>query len=64
MDGLNITQATTALGVRWDAYRNVAVKAQYERVDTKGGYGLFRNVGGPRPADPVQVLSLAVDFIF
>jgi len=64
MDSLNITQATTALGVRWDAYRNVAVKAQYERVDTTGGYSLFRNVGGPRPADPVQVLSLAVDFIF
>lgn len=56
-------QATQAVGLRWDAWRNVAVKAQYERIDTKGGYGLFRNVG-PRPTEPVNVLSLAVDFIF
>lgn len=64
LNGVNTNQATQAVGVRWDAWRNVAVKAQYERVDTKGGYGLFRNVGGPRPTDPVNVLSLAVDFIF
>ncbi|KPF42470.1 hypothetical protein D621_20735 [beta proteobacterium AAP51] len=64
LDGVATRQATQAVGVRWDAYRNIAVKAQYERVDTKGGYGLFGNVGGPRPTDPVQVLSLAVDFIF
>ena len=64
LDSAATRQATTAVGVRWDAYRNIAVKAQYERVDTKGGYGLFGNVGGPRPTDPVNVLSLAVDFIF
>lgn len=64
LDSAATRQATTAVGVRWDAYRNVAVKAQYERIDTKGGYGLFGNVGGPRPTKPVNVLSLAVDFIF
>jgi len=64
LDSVATRQATKAVGVRWDAYRNIAVKAQYERVDTKGGYGLFGNVGGPRPTKPVQVLSLAVDFIF
>lgn len=61
--GQHINQSTTAVGVRWDAWRNVAIKAQMERVDTAGGYGFFRAVG-PRPTDPVQVLSLAVDLIF
>lgn len=58
-----IEQRTVALGLRWDAWRNVAVKAQYERSDTRGTDGFFI-VNGASPTSPVNVLSLAVDFLF
>lgn len=58
-----VEQRGTALGLRWDAWRNVAVKAQYERVDTKGTNGFFL-VNGASPTRPVNVFSLAVDFVF
>ena len=57
-------QKTTALGLRWDAYRNVAVKGQYERI-TPDGPGLFTN---PQPGfgagGSVNVYSVSVDFVF
>jgi hypothetical protein len=57
-------QNTVGLGLRWDAWRNIALKAQYERIDPKGSAGLFTN---PQPgfgAKTVNVYSLAVDFVF
>lgn len=55
-------QKTTALGLRWDAYRNVAVKAQWDHIRPDGS-GLFTattaNFGSP-----VNVYSLAVDLVF
>ena len=55
-------QKTTGLGVRWDAYRNVALKAQVERIRTQQSGGLFY------PTTPVfagaRVYSLSVDFVF
>lgn len=56
-------QKTTSLGVRWDAWRSIAVKAQYDRI-TPNGPGLFAN---PTPAfghSNVNVYSVAVDFVF
>lgn len=56
-------QKTTGLGVRWDAWRSIAVKAQYDRI-TPNGPGLFAN---PTPAfgrSAVNVYSVAVDFVF
>lgn len=57
-------QKTTALGLRWDAYRNVAVKGQYERI-TPDGPGLFTN---PQPGfgagGAVNVYSVSVDIVF
>lgn len=56
-------QKSVALGLRWDAYRNVAVKAQYERI-TPNGPGLFTF---PQPAfgtSKVNVYSVSVDFVF
>ena len=58
-------QKTNAVGVRWDAYRNVAVKGQYEQIKTDGP-GLFSS---PTPAftagkNTVNVYSVAVDFVF
>ncbi|MBB5205990.1 hypothetical protein HNQ51_003321 [Inhella inkyongensis] len=60
--GQNVAQKTSAVGVRWDAYRNTAVKAQLERIRPQGGNGLFVNV---KPGfSGATVLSLTVDFVF
>ena len=45
-----------------DAYRNVAVKGQYEQVkpETVGFFGGGRNLHGAK----VNVYSMVVDFVF
>lgn len=60
---LVLKQRSTALGLRWDAARNLAVKAQVDRIDLQGGRGLFVQTG-PLPAGTVTVTSVAVDFVF
>lgn len=58
-------QNTTTLGVRWDAVRNVAVKAQFDRVDLgAGSAGRFVNAKPGFAGSTVNVLSVAVDFVF
>lgn len=58
-------QFTTGAGLRWDALRNVAVKFQYDRLDTgAGSRGTLRNAQpGFRPGSVVNLLSLSVDFV-
>lgn len=56
-------QKTIAVGVRWDAWRNVAVKAQYDSIKTTGA-GQFYNVQPGFNNARVGVYSLAVDFVF
>jgi len=58
-------QKTQALGVRWDAYRNIAVKGQLERIKANGP-GLFASPSEPfrLGQSTVNVYSLAVDFVF
>lgn len=60
--GQNVAQKTQAFGVRWDAYRNIAVKGQYERIkpETIGFFGSAANLNGAR----VNVYSMVVDFVF
>lgn len=55
-------QKTQAVGVRWDAYRNVAVKAQLDRITPKGP-GFFINVPS-NFNNRVTVYSLSVDMVF
>ena len=61
----DVGQDSTALGLRWDAYKNVAIKAQYDRVKTHdNGNGQFIN---PKPgfgSDAVNVFAVAVDFVW
>ncbi len=60
----NIAQKTDSVGLRWDAWKNIDVKAQYDRVRPEaGGVGLFNRVAGPLPST-VNVYSVAVDFVF
>lgn len=59
-----LNQKTSGLGVRWDAYRNIALKGQVERIKPTGR-GLFINtVPGFGSGDTVSVYSLAVDLVF
>lgn len=55
-------QKTLSAGIRWDAMRNTAFKAQIDRI-TPNGPGLFINV--PNNFNTrVTVYSLAVDMVF
>ncbi len=60
----NPAQKTTALGVRWDAMRNIAIKAQYDRIRPQGGPGLFVNNTAAFGQRSVNVFSIAVDTVF
>ena len=51
------------MGVRWDAWRNVAIKAQYDSIKTTGA-GQFYNVQPGFNNERVGVYSVAVDFVF
>ncbi|MDM4767599.1 hypothetical protein [Pelomonas sp. SE-A7] len=55
-------EKTLAAGVRWDAMRNVAVKAQLDRITPKGP-GLLLGVPS-NFANRVSVYSLSVDMVF
>lgn len=55
----------TAIGVRWDAMKNAAVKAQYQKVDAS----MRTTFVNPTPAfaatrPTVNALSVALDFVF
>ncbi|WP_273595283.1 hypothetical protein [Roseateles koreensis] len=58
-------QKTLAVGLRWDAYRNIAVKTQYERIKADGP-GLFTSpsTSFTTGQNNVNVYSVAVDFVF
>lgn len=56
-------QSTTSVGVRWDLYRSVALKAQIDRVKPKVGSGLLLNAQPGFHRD-VTVGAVAVDFVF
>jgi len=56
-------QKTAALGMRWDAWRNTAVKAQWDSVKPTGD-GQFRGIDPGFGNKRVNVYSLAVDFVF
>lgn len=60
----NIAQKTDSIGLRWDAYKNVAVKAQYDHVKPNGGVGLFEKVQAGFGTTAVNVYSVSVDFVF
>jgi hypothetical protein len=59
-----VSQKTTSAGLRWDAWRNIDVKAQYDRVTPDGDRGLFNNVKPGFGSTAVNVYSVAVDFVF
>jgi hypothetical protein len=56
-------ETTDTIGMRWDFYRSVALKAQIDRVRPQNGHGLFL---APQPGfkGPVTVGAVALDFVF
>jgi len=63
LGGQAISQKTGALGLRWDAYRNVAFKAQFERISPKT-QGLFLVPTNGTMVGKTNVYSIAVDTVF
>jgi len=70
-NSMAVKQKTTAVGLRWDAFSSAALKFQFERVDTDGtaGYSFATpSTGGPGGGapvtQPVNVFSVALDFVF
>jgi hypothetical protein len=67
VDGLvasqNIAQKAVGVGLRWDLMRNVALKAQYDRVKPDAS-GLFTADQAGFGGKNVNVYSLAVDTVF
>ena len=59
-------QHTTSVGVRWDAFKNAAVKLQLDWVRTgSGSTGTFGNIQPSfRPGSSSRVTSAVVDFVF
>ena len=56
-------QSTTSVGVRWDFYRSLALKAQIDRVKPAVGSGLLVNAQPGFNRD-VTVGAVAIDFVF
>nr|WP_315398748.1 hypothetical protein [uncultured Duganella sp.] len=58
-------QSTTSLGLRWDAMKNTAVKVQVDRVNLPtGSTGFFTNVRPALAGSNVNLVTVAVDFVF
>jgi hypothetical protein len=56
-------QSTTSIGVRWDFYRSLALKAQIDRVKPAIGSGLLLAPAAGFNKD-VTVGAVAIDFVF
>ena len=60
----SVSQKTSSAGLRWDAWKNIDVKAQVDRVTPDGDRGLFNRARPGFGSTAVNVYSLAVDFVF
>lgn len=61
--GQHVSQKSVGVGVRWDAMRNIAVKAQFDRVKPNT-VGLFTADKAGFGGKNVNVYSLSVDTVF
>jgi hypothetical protein len=61
-----LNQDTSTLGLRWDFIRNFDCKLQFDHTQLHGGSNTFfvNQQPGFQETGTVNVLSLAVDFIF
>lgn len=72
-----VDQTTFTVGVRYDVYKNMALKAQWDHIQKPANsFGEFVNINGTTPTNPsyatsfvqekrsVDLIGLAVDFVF
>jgi hypothetical protein len=65
LGAITFNQNTTALGVRWDAFKSADLKFQLERVDPEGNLGIsFVDATSGFGNSKVTVASLTLDFVF
>lgn len=66
LNAFNGSQHSTSVGVRWDAWRNTAIKVQYDHVQLgDGSAGRFASVQADFPkGGRVDLVSVSVDFVF
>jgi hypothetical protein len=62
--GVSPSTRSLAAGLRWDAFRNVALKAQVESVQNNGLNFVNASPGFSATAGKVKVFTLLVDFVF
>lgn len=62
------TQSTASVGVRWDFMKNMALKAQYDKVQTgdrsNGRFRVTQPVSTFRNGSNVDLITVALDFVF
>lgn len=59
------TQTSTAVGLRYDVMKNVALKAQYDRLKTGDkSNGRLKAYPGYVPGSSQDIVTVAVDFVF
>ncbi len=65
LNGNGVDEKSVSLGVRWDVYENIAVKAQWSHywLGQNGAQLWVEPASGPTP-DQVNVWSVGVDFMF
>lgn len=62
---VNPTQKTTAVGLRYDAMKNVAVKLQYDRLTTGSrSNGRLKPQAGYVQGSSLNLVTLGLDFVF
>jgi hypothetical protein len=66
LDSTHFVQTSVGAGVRWDFRRNMALKAQVDRINTgTGSSGRFGEVQpGFKPGSSSTLISVALDFVF
>ena len=62
-------QSTYSIGTRWDFYKNLALKAQFDHINVKAPSpsGFLRNTSSTYPTGAAaggNVFAIALDFIF
>ena len=63
--GFTPTQNTASVGMRWDAMKNLALKAQYDSVNIgSSSSGRFMTFAGVTPSKHPKLITLAADFVF
>lgn len=66
VSGQDHAQNSVAVGLRWDFHKNLAAKAQFDRVkNATGSYGALVNIHpGFKTGETYNLATLALDFVF